>query len=168
MVLLREPTIPRPFALSWGEMRHVNHKTKWQHALSGLSIVLTKLNSFIWKPQQQYRHTDPEILKTESGSEVWWWVVTDIKRVACTSTESTTLLFVNSFYYKTFLIMGKGGGELTLLVGLQLHQFPCTKWFHSSKNFLFYWKELRNCMLANVRILKYNILIFQKLLGLFL
>jgi len=38
--------------------------------------------------------------------------------------------------------MGKGGGEFTLLAGLLLHQFPCTKWFYSSKNFFFVEKCL--------------------------
>ncbi len=64
--------------------------------------------------------------------------------------------------------MGKGGGEFTLLVGLQLCiSFPVQSGSILVR-FLFCQEEFRNCMLANVIGLKYNILIFQKILGLFL
>jgi hypothetical protein len=60
-------------------------------------------------------------------------------------------------------MMGKGGGEFNLLVGLQLCiSFPVQS---GSKNFLLCREEF---MLANVISLKYNILIFKKILGLFL
>ncbi len=68
--------------------------------LIGINFILGQQSSREKFVLQSFLTISLEILKKERGNAVWWWIVTDRNRVACTSMES------NNLFCKFILIWG--------------------------------------------------------------